>query len=208
MQQLQDADIYLLLDLANPSTSINRDTPTWNPKQHASYAVVVDAFHNYTNVLGFLAGNEVANNGTNTNASGFVKAAIRDMKAYMKQKDYRAIPVGYATNDDAEIREDLGAYFDCGDVAEQADFLGYNIYSWCGDSSFVESGYEVRTEQFAKYSIPAFFSEYGCNVPSPRQFKEVQAIYGSQMTPVWSGGIVYNYFQQDNDFGMLPRGNI
>jgi hypothetical protein len=203
MALLQAAGIYLIQDLSNPSSSIDRSDPEWNTELYASYAAVIDAMANYTNVLGFFAGNEVSNDVNNTNASAFVKAAVRDMKAYIKTKGYRTIGVGYATNDDASIRTNLAHYFNCGDSASAIDFWGYNIYSWCGASSYTESGYDQRTAEFANYSVPAFFAEYGCNTVQPRQFTEVGAIYGSNMTNVWSGGIVYMYFQETNNYGLV-----
>lgn len=203
MNLLQENGIYVIQDLSNPSTSINRNSPTWTTALFANYAAVVDAMANYTNVLGFFAGNEVSNSVNNTDASAFVKAAVRDMKAYIKAKNYRSIGVGYATNDDASIRINLAHYFNCGDSADSIDFWGYNIYSWCGDSSYTQSGYSDRTAEFANYSVPAFFAEYGCNTPSPRKFTEVEAIYGSDMTGVWSGGIVYMYFQETNNYGLV-----
>jgi 1,3-beta-glucanosyltransferase GAS1 len=203
MNALADAGIYVISDLSSPGTSIIRDSPTWNDDLYARYTAVIDNMAKYSNTLGFFAGNEVSNNNTNTDASAFVKAAVRDMKAYIKQQQYRQIGVGYATNDDAEIRENLANYFDCGNPEDAIDFWGYNIYSWCGNSSYTESGYDQRTAEFANYNVPAFFAEYGCNVPSPREFTEVQALYGPEMTPVWSGGIVYMYFQEANDFGLV-----
>jgi hypothetical protein len=201
MGLLQDAGIYVIQDLSNPDDSINRNDPEWNTELYASYAAVVDAMANYTNLLGFFAGNEVSNSKNTTSASAYVKAAVRDMKAYISTQGYRAIGVGYATNDDADIRTNLADYFNCGDTDDSIDFWGYNIYSWCGNSTYEKSGYADRVAEFSNYSVPAFFAEYGCNDPAPRYFTEVEAIFGENMTEVFSGGIVYMYFQETNDYG-------
>lgn len=202
MKMLQDAGIYVVLDLGEPKTSINRDTPAWNLELYNRYTSVVDAFAKYNNLLGFFAGNEVSNAPNNTVASAFVKAAVRDTKAYIAQRKYRSIGVGYATNDD-ETRTELANYFNCGPQTAAIDFWGYNIYSWCADSTYTSSKYDVRTKEFSTYSVPAFFAEYGCITP-PRLFSEVGALFGSKMTPVWSGGIVYMYFQEANNYGKQP----
>ena len=204
MQMLQDAGIYLVADLGEPATSINRDSPEWNTDIYNRYTAVVDSLANYTNVLGFFAGNEVSNQPNNTIASAFVKAAVRDTKAYIVQKKYRPIGVGYATNDD-DTRTELAHYFNCGPQANAIDFWGYNIYAWCGSkATYQSSTYEARTQEFSNYSVPAFFAEYGCIKSPPRTFNEVQALFGKQMTPVWSGGVVYMYFQETNDYGREP----
>ncbi|KAI5300624.1 1,3-beta-glucanosyltransferase gas1, partial [Ascosphaera atra] len=103
MGALADAGIYVVADLSEPSKSINRDSPTWDISLYKRYTSVIDAMAKYNNLLGFFAGNEVTNNVSNTDASAFVKAAVRDSKAYIKSKEYRDIGVGYATNDDADI---------------------------------------------------------------------------------------------------------
>nr|P56092.1 RecName: Full=Protein EPD1; AltName: Full=Essential for pseudohyphal development 1; Flags: Precursor [Candida maltosa]BAA21103.1 EPD1 [Candida maltosa] len=203
MQMLQDAGIYIIADLSQPDESINRNDPQWNLDLFERYTSVVDKFHNYTNVLGFFAGNEVTNNVSNTDASAFVKAAIRDTKAYIKAKGYRTIPVGYSANDDSDIRVSLARYFACGDEDESADFFGMNMYEWCGSSSFKASGYESATDDYKNLGIPIFFSEYGCNEVTPRKFQEVGTLFGSDMTDVWSGGIVYMYLQEENNYGLV-----
>lgn len=206
MQALDAAGIYVISDLGEPDLSINREDPAWNTQLYTRYQGVIDALAPYDNVIGFFAGNEVTNNLSYTGASAYVKAAVRDSKAYIVSKGYRSMYVGYAADDDASVRTDVAAYFNCGDVADQIDFWGYNIYEWCGDSNYVESGYINRTEEFENYSVPAFFAEYGCNTPggaADRQFTEVAALYGPQMSPVFSGGFVYEYFEEANDYGLV-----
>ncbi len=205
MSLLDAAGIYVLVGLSNPSSGIDRNAPTWSLELYASYTSVIDSMQNYTNVLGFFAGNEVINSVNTSNSAAFVKAAVRDMKSYIQAQGYRSMGIGYATGDDATILGNLEDYFNCGDSASSVDFLGLNIYSWCGNSSFTESGYSELTDSLSNYSLPVFFSEYGCNTASGgaagRIFTEVQALYSSQMTGVFSGGIVYEYFEESNDYG-------
>jgi len=207
MNALADAGIYVVADLSEPGNSINRDNAEWTTTLYDRYTSVIDELMKYDNTLGFFAGNEVSNQPNNTLASAFVKAAVRDSKAYIKSKNYRSVGVGYATNDDADIRENLANFFDCGESESAIDFWGYNIYSWCGDSSFEKSGFDVRTKEFEKYNVPVFFAEYGCNTPRPRQFTEVGTLYGNKMTGVWSGGIVYMYFEEANEYGLATVKN-
>lgn len=46
---------------------------------------------------------------------------------------------------------------------------------------------------------------------TPRPFTEVAAIYGPDMSGIWSGGIVYEWSQQDNSYGLVQidaNGNV
>jgi hypothetical protein len=45
-------------------------------------------------------------------------------------------------------------------------------------------------------------SEYGCN-KGKREFNEVASIYGSDMSAVYSGGLVYEYSQEDSNYGLV-----
>ncbi|GMF06075.1 unnamed protein product [[Candida] boidinii] len=81
--------------------------------------------------MGFFAGNEVITNSSNADAAAFVKAAVRDTKAYIRDNVDRYIPVGYSANDDAETRVPSADYFACGDDDVKADFYGINMYEWC-----------------------------------------------------------------------------
>lgn len=210
LRLLQDAGIYVVADLGEPSVSINRDNPQWNIEIFARYKAVVDSLAKYDNVIGYFAGNEVSNNATNTGASAFVKAAVRDTKKYIKDKNYRWMGVGYAANDDPDIRIPSAHYFNCGDEDSAIDFWGYNIYSWCGDSTLQKSGYDKQVEFFSNYSVPVFLAEYGCNAPGGaegRKFQDTTELYSDTMSHVFSGGIVYMYHQEENDYGLVKISN-
>ncbi|KAH7141298.1 Glucanosyltransferase-domain-containing protein [Dactylonectria estremocensis] len=206
MKLLDAAGIYVISDLSEPSLSINRDDAAWNVDLYKRYTAVVDELAQYDNVVGFFAGNEVTNNVSNTDASAFVKAAVRDTKKHITDKNYRWLGVGYASNDDVDIRDEITAYFNCGDSSDSIDFWGYNIYSWCGESTMEKSSYSEHVKYFSNFSVPVFFAEYGCNEPdgaAARIFQETTALYSDEMTEVFSGGIVYMYFQEDNDYGVV-----
>jgi len=62
--------------------SIDRVTPSWSTNLLNQYIATIDAFSKYDNVLAYNVGNEVAI-GTSTPASPYVKAAARDIRAYL-----------------------------------------------------------------------------------------------------------------------------
>jgi len=45
-------------------------------------------------------------------------------------------------------------------------------------------------------------SEYGCNT-NKRQFQEVASLYSSDMTSVYSGGLVYEYVEEGSNYGLV-----
>ncbi|KAL2268920.1 hypothetical protein VTJ83DRAFT_3766 [Remersonia thermophila] len=211
MKLLDEAGIYVISDLSEPALSINRDDPKWNVELYERYTAVVKSLSKYSNVIGFFAGNEVSNNRTNTPASAYVKAAVRDTKAYINDNFDRWMGVGYAANDDPDIRIQSSHYFNCGPEEDSIDYWGYNIYSWCGKSSMSLSGFDKQVEFFQNYSVPVFFAEYGCNLPNGadgRIWEETKALYSDEMTDVFSGGIVYMFHQEANDYGLVEmKGN-
>ncbi|KAL3234483.1 1,3-beta-glucanosyltransferase GAS5 [Nakaseomyces bracarensis] len=207
MKMLQDAGIYLILDVNTPGSSISRINPacSYNADYLQSVFATVDAFAEYDNVLGFFAGNEVINMPNNTNTATYVKAVVRDMKKYIKARNYRQIPVGYSAADIVSNRQLAAEYFNCGNDSDaRIDMFGVNDYSWCGDSSFVVSGYKTKVDLYKDYSVPIFLSEFGCNeVPGARPFTEIAAIYSTQMSSVFSGGLVYEYSNETNNYGLV-----
>lgn len=84
------------------------------------------------------------------------------------------------------------------------DLLAHHS-EWCGNSTFQRS-YAGKTGDFAGYNVVAYFSEFGCNDPSPRIWTEVSALFSSQMSDVWSGGLAFSYFPAESsqgEFGMV-----
>jgi hypothetical protein len=45
-------------------------------------------------------------------------------------------------------------------------------------------------------------SEYGCNT-NTRKFEEVASLYSTQMTSVYSGGLVYEYSEEGSKYGLV-----
>lgn len=116
--------------------------------------------------------------------------------------------MGYSAADVREILLDTWNYLQCttgNDASDpsRVDLFALNSYSWCGDSSYQTSGYDVLVSDFSNTSVPVFFSEYGCNKPTPRVFTEVPVLYGPLMTPVLSGGLVYEFSQEPSDYGLV-----
>ncbi|EKD14676.1 uncharacterized protein L3040_000199 [Drepanopeziza brunnea f. sp. 'multigermtubi'] len=205
--------IYMLVDVNSPLTgeSLDRTAP-WE-SYYVGYVnrtfAVVEAFKSYPNTLLFFSGNEVVNDlDTGKAVPPYLRAITRDLKDYIAKHSTRVIPVGYSAADVRENLLDTWNYLQCtttGDNSDpsRVDVFALNSYSWCGESTFQTSGYDALVSSFANSSVPVFFSEYGCNVPYPRVFTEVPSLYGSQVTPVLSGGLVYEYTEEASNYGLV-----
>lgn len=211
MKKLEDAGIYVILDVNTPKAAISRADPScsYNLDYLTEVFATVDSFAKFNNTLGFFAANELVNNEATFEVSPYIKAVTRDIKQYLSAQNYRSIPIGYSAADVSEIRYELAHYLNCGDNEEERiDMLGVNDYSWCGHSSFTTSGYKEKVEQYSGYSIPIFLSEFGCNkVTDTRPFTEIQSIYSEEMSSVFSGGLVYEYFEESNNYGLVNVDN-
>jgi 1,3-beta-glucanosyltransferase GAS1 len=167
----------------------------------------MDAFAGYENLAGLFIGNEVITAPNGTAAAPYVKAATRDMKAYRDSKGYRKIPIGYSAADIATIRPMLQNYLACGtDTSDTIEFYGLNAYEWCGESSYEQSGYATLNGFVTDYPIPIFFTETGCNVGGARTFDDQTAIFGDQMSPYWSGAMIYEWIEEANNYGLISYG--
>lgn len=204
MNLLADAGIYLVLDVNNALYSINRDTPA--PSYNAAYLqsifATVAEFAKYKNTLAFFSGNEVINKKGNEFNAPYLKAITRDLRAFIKAQNLRAIPVGYSAADVTENRLETALYMNCGPDAVRSDFFAFNDYSWC-NSDFTTSGWDAKVKNFTSYGLPLFLSEYGCNKNVPRKFDELGALMSSEMTGVYSGGIMYEYSYEESKYGIV-----
>lgn len=204
------AGIYMILDVNSPlpNQSLNRGAPweSYDSDYLQRVFKVVEDFMHFNNTLGFFSGNEVINEDSVPEVPAYIRAVTRDIKDYIASRSPRSIPVGYSAADVRPLLMGTFNYLSCGlsnDTTSKIDFFGLNSYSWCGDATFQSSGYDVLVSDFSNTTIPIFFSEYGCNLVTPRQFTEVPVLYGSQMTPVFSGGLIYEYSQEVNNYGLV-----
>jgi hypothetical protein len=205
MKELADNGIYLVLDVNNPAYSINRKDPhpSYNAKYLQSVFATIEMFSKYSNTLAFFSGNEVINDEKDTDKSApYVKAVTRDIKNYQNSRGLRRIPVGYSAADVASNRMQSAQYFNCGSDDMRSDFFAFNDYSWC-NSDFKESAWDQKVKNFTDYGLPIFLSEWGCIKNRPRQFDEVAALMSDEMTGVYSGGLMYEYSIEENDYGVV-----
>ncbi|KAJ1310264.1 hypothetical protein OPQ81_007006 [Rhizoctonia solani] len=187
MAALDAAGIYTMIDLSLPvNGSLDRSSPAWTTNLLDLYIGTIDVFSKYNNVLAYNIGNEVVTETNNTVAAPFIKAAARDVKAYLKSKGSSAL-VGYASTDGSGWRDPLANYLACDKDDDSLDIYGF----------------EQLSLSFENYPIVAYFSEYGCVSQPPRLWTEATALFSSQMTPVWSGGLAFSYFPAVGGYGMI-----
>ncbi|SMN22096.1 similar to Saccharomyces cerevisiae YMR215W GAS3 Low abundance, possibly inactive member of the GAS family of GPI-containing proteins [Maudiozyma saulgeensis] len=222
MTILNNAGIYVILDVnsGNYGENLDRSNPwgTYNSQYIGRVFRFIDAFKNYPNVLGFFSGNEVINDQKDyANIDPpYIRAVQRDMKQYIAKHSNRTIPVGYSAANTVDLRLATYRYLQCNSLdgtttnkaldESRSDFFGLNTYEWCsGTSDWESSGYDVLNSTFSDTVIPLIFSEYGCNKNLPRTFDEVtDGLYPSSgLGNLFSGGLVYEYAEEANNYGLV-----
>jgi 1,3-beta-glucanosyltransferase GAS1 len=125
--------------------SIDRDSPAWTTNLLDSYISTIDAFSKYDNILGYNVGNEVVTAPNETDAAPMIKAAARDIKAYLsvhfcscprnvsesslylRTSQKSTALVGYAAIDgDASWVVPLANYLSCDTSNTAIDMFGLN----------------------------------------------------------------------------------
>ncbi|MCJ1414056.1 hypothetical protein MMC32_000381 [Xylographa parallela] len=211
-----DVGIYMFIDVNSPlpNESLNAGDP--GSSYDATYLErifgVVEAFKDYPNTLGFVAGNEDINDGPSASLDpSYLRAITRDLKNYISNHSNRTVPVGYSAADVRPLLVDTSTYLQCalnGSTTDPSriDFFGLNSYSWCGAppaTSFDQAGYNILVSDFANTTVPVFFSEYGCNKVEPRAWDDTAALFSPAMTGVFSGGLAYEFTEGSNNFGLV-----
>lgn len=181
MTLFQQAQIYVIVSLQYVANS-TEEGGGWSNLQYSWATAIIDIFQSYTNVLGFLVadGDTFSDIMPNDNLL-YIKAAVRDVKGYIRWNNYRDIPVG--TTLAYEINE-----YQLGAVGE----------FWCDSISTELAGFKNVTSAFESMGVPLFFSEYACgNIPSPFSGNLVGITYSPNVSAVWSGGITYQWYTPD-----------
>lgn len=206
--------MYMILDVNSPLVGQALDSGKPWETYYAAYLnhtfAVVEAFANYPNTLLFFSGNEVINKiETAKFVPQYLRAVTRDLKNYIKNNLKRSVPVGYSAADVREVLWDTWNYMQCttngkADDMTRADVFALNSYSWCSIKATYESStFNELTAGFTKSSVPVFFSEYGCIEPPTRYWNETRAMYSDKMTPVFAGGVVYEWTLEENNYGLV-----
>lgn len=94
------------------------------------------------------------------------------------------------------------SFIEMSDLLLTVLFQAINNYEWCDPSSYTTSGWDQLVDMYSNYSIPLFMSEYGC-ITNTRTFKETAELYKTEMTKVFSGGLVYEYSNEGNGYGIV-----
>lgn len=185
MNALAAANIYVIINIDTPLGMISDpQNPVWTNEMYEHYTTIVDIFAQFRNVLGFSVTGRLFLDQPYYNPKYYAiaKAATRDLKAHIKAKGYRKIPVGATGRD--ELQDGLQAsYLTCGNSSQStADFWGLEHKDWCVDAKeFAEI-----TSVYRQIGVPMFVSDFGCNKAKPRTFKEEAAFFSNSSSEVVS----------------------
>lgn len=226
MQAADDLGIYVLAagtgttDGYWPISGVTTTQEVYSTGKVLDFGRAVLQRMNYPNTLAVVIGNEFLGKNTWTFASA-LKAYARDLKAYMKmcnednsspsKGQMRAIPLMYASNDDAgdPLDKQKAEFLFCEDAAASIDIFGLNVERWC--NSEIDTAYDTIHDWVKQGNFPgAFvFSEMGCSEsnfgpghPGARDWAQVANFFTK--FPNFDGFAAYAYWNAGApDFNMF-----
>ena len=216
MELLSDAGIHVLVtllqdfaaDRRGPRPRVNVSPEGDSAKYYTADLLrpvlrIADEMCSYANLLGFVVGVESVNHHGNSKLAEVYGAAVRDIKAFLRQRDGRCPPVGVSVNDIMMLKGQMLEYFTAGDKLERADFFGMDCWSWAAKSNFQISGWKNMVEMFGKYPVPMYLSAFGAHVGKSRLWEEIGCLFSPDMSGVFSGGCLYTYYEHGNRYGIV-----
>jgi hypothetical protein len=183
MTQLQEAGIYVLANLGGPNEQIMQ-TQTWDRDLQKRFFGLVENLMPYSNLLGFYT------TGTAITVP-FVKAAVRDLKHFLRSHGKGHIPIGYSSL----IRgRDLSDVLNCGDKDTSIDFLALELDPLCSNLNQTQQAIETAASQYLDYSIPLMFWGSRCVPQALGNVGAIPSIYEPEITKVAAGAFMFSYF--------------
>lgn len=224
LELLAEAGFYVLVKIGedihgpdlprnNGQFNANFDTqPYYTAESITSSLRLVDQLADYPNILGFVLSGESLKFQSTTKIAEVVRAHIRDVKAFLRRRGGRRVPVGVSNSEILMVRGPAVRYFTAGPSESRIDFFAPDSWGWAHNSSFQISGWKNMVRSFEDVPVPMFLRQYGTYVGKERIWEEVECLYSSDMTGVFSGGCLYTFRDAGhNNYGIVEvdeRGQV
>jgi Glucanosyltransferase len=220
MQRFQDAGIYVMVQLTGMSEKVfkvdSNNQVYWDYTVYQLFEREIDAFQQYNNTLGFFFLLEDFSEDLVEAFTSKIKAAVRDIRGYMKIKNYRSIPIGVEGQNHAN--PSIAEFMSCSYEDSAIDFLSLSLV----DLTTVSNSSQQQKNDTAKhcldslaiqdqvigvyndYPVPIIL-HYGCPgmITGEHNFEEIQLI--ANHTNHFSGQIIDYWFSNSNS-GYLDQG--
>ncbi|KAF2106496.1 Glucanosyltransferase, partial [Lophiotrema nucula] len=193
MSNFANNDIYIMALLDGPAGQLDYVDGGWQRDLYATGIGTIDSLAGYSNTLGFAVGVFPLYDIATPNLP-FCEAAVRDMKQYMLDRSYRAVPVGvllqgYPNTFDPsgqEFVDETEDYLQCDSLS--ADFIGPFVFSTAlYDNCKPQEHLDSLIARYSDAKLPTFISAIFCD---ERDYKELDTIYSSDGLNAFAGAMV------------------
>lgn len=189
MNALANAGIYVLAGLGLPDLSVDTGSLLWNQTIFDRFTGVIDSIARFSNTLGFFVTEAADFFDTRNEGIPFIKAAVRDVKAYIDQRQYRRIPIGWYHSIEASNQTD---YMVCDDT--KIDFLAF--YEDSSENCTTLAEIEAMKEYSNTLSIPNFGQSVYCRAAvDGRKFDFIPEIFSEEALESLNGALIDQYIQ-------------